>query len=178
MGISSEDLQRVRAYLVSQGQKLSVPQLVQKLQADSAPLREVVAAVPPQYFDARPSADDWSAALICTHILEMTEQGAAAVTGIIEHGTLPPKIADMRPGFVREGLRRAEDFWPAFTARREPFYARVLQATGNEHLDVKIEHPWFGPLNWREWLLFMRVHDLDHMRQLQALTQHFAGVKS
>jgi hypothetical protein len=30
-------------------------------------------------------------------------------------------------------------------------------------------------LSWREWLLFMRVHDLDHMRQLQAITQHFAG---
>jgi hypothetical protein len=174
MGISHEDLQRVRGYLVSQAQKLSVPQLVQKMQVDSMPLRDAVAAVPPDQFDARPTADDWSAALICTHILEMTEHGARAVTGIVERGDVPASVSDMRPGFVREGLTRAEDFWPTFTARREPFYARVLQANGDEHLDVKITHPWFGPLNWREWLLFMRVHDLDHMRQLQTLAQHFA----
>ena len=173
MSIPNEELQRVRGYLVSQAQKLSVPQLVQKLQADSMPLRDAVAAVPPDQFDVRPAPDDWSAALICTHILEMTEHGAEAVTGILESGALPQRITDMRPGAVREGLTRAEDFWPAFTARREPFIARVLQAKGDEHLDVKITHPWFGPLNWREWLLFMRVHDLDHMRQLQALAQHF-----
>jgi hypothetical protein len=175
MGIPNEELQRVRGYLVSQAQKLSVPQLVQKLQADSLPLRDVVAAVPPDQFDARPTPGDWSAALICTHILEMTEHGAEAVTGILERGAVAQRIADMLPGAVRAGLTRAEVFWPAFTARREPFYARVLLATGDEHLDVKITHPWFGPLNWREWLLFMRVHDLDHMRQLQALAQHFGA---
>lgn len=178
MGIPNEELQRVRGYLVSQAQKLSVPQLVQKLQADSLPLRDVVAAVPPDQFDARPTPDDWSAALICTHILEMTEHGAQAVTGILDKGDVPDAISDMRPGFVRTGLHRAEDFWPAFTARREPFYARVLQAKGDEHLDVKITHPWFGPLNWREWLLFMRVHDLDHMRQLQALAQNFGVIRT
>ena len=62
MGIPNEELQRVRGYLVSQAQKLSVPQLVQKLQGDSLPLRDVVAAVPPDQFDARPTPDDWSAA--------------------------------------------------------------------------------------------------------------------
>jgi len=42
-------------------------------------------------------------------------------------------------------------------------------------LQVKITHRQFGPLSWREWLLFMRVHDLDHMRQLQAISRHFAA---
>ena len=173
MGISTEDLQRVCGYLVSQAQKLSVPKLVEKLQTDSLPLRDAVAAFPSEHFDARPASDGWSAALVCTHIINMTEHGAAAVTGILDRGDIPPTISDMRPGFVRDSLRRAEDFWPAFTGRRDPFYARVLQASGDEHLDVKLVHPWFGPLNWREWLLFMRVHDLDHLRQLQWLAQHF-----
>ena len=56
---------------------------------------------------------------------------------------------------------------------REPFYARVLEWRGDEHLDVKITHPAFGPLSWREWLLFMRVHDLDHMRQIEAIADRF-----
>ena len=56
MSIPSEELQRMRSYLVSQAQKLSVPQLVQKLQADSIPLRDVVGTVLPDRFDARPTA--------------------------------------------------------------------------------------------------------------------------
>jgi len=39
---------------------------------------------------------------------------------------------------------------------------------------VKMKHPWFGEFSWREWLLFMRVHDLDHARQLQAIAAAFA----
>ena len=32
-----------------------------------------------------------------------------------------------------------------------------------------MEHPFFGPLNWRETLLFMRLHDLDHAGQLKQI---------
>jgi hypothetical protein len=32
-----------------------------------------------------------------------------------------------------------------------------------------VEHPFFGPLNWRETLLFMRLHDLDHAGQLKQI---------
>jgi hypothetical protein len=30
-------------------------------------------------------------------------------------------------------------------------------------------------MSWREWLLFMRVHDLDHTRQIAAIGQSFAA---
>jgi hypothetical protein len=33
-------------------------------------------------------------------------------------------------------------------------------------LEATIPHPFFGALNWRETLLFMRLHDLDHAGQL------------
>jgi hypothetical protein len=33
-------------------------------------------------------------------------------------------------------------------------------------LEATIAHPFFGALNWRETLLFMRLHDLDHTGQL------------
>ena len=34
-------------------------------------------------------------------------------------------------------------------------------------LEATIPHPFFGALNWRETLLFMRLHDHDHAGQLQ-----------
>lgn len=37
------------------------------------------------------------------------------------------------------------------------------------NLDAKHDHPFFGPLNWKEWLAFQRVHDGDHIEQIEAI---------
>ncbi len=173
--VPGDEAQRVRSYLIAQANKLSLPDLVAKVRQDVLPLKDAARAVPPAHFHERPGPDDWSAAEVLTHVLEMTEQGARAIEGIIEHGEIPPPPTDGRPAAARADLHTADDYWHAFETRREPLYARVLQARGDEHLDIKIVHGQFGALSWREWLLFMRVHDLDHMRQLQAITRHFAG---
>jgi hypothetical protein len=175
MTTRTDEDERVRGYLVSQANKLSIPDLVEKVRRDVLPLREAAAAVPPDRFFERPGPDEWSAAEVFTHILEMNDRGARAIEGILDHGTLPAPIDDVMSGATRGDLRTAEDYWRAYQARRERLLARALRASGDEHLDVKITHNQFGALSWREWLLFMRVHDLDHMRQLQAITQHFAG---
>ncbi len=175
MTTANDEAQRVRSYLLTQANKLSIPDLVAKLRQDTLPLREVAAAVPPARFTERPAPDDWSAAEVYTHILEMNERGAQAIEGILDHGTLPPPITDVMSGATRADLRTAENYWQVYITRREQLYERVVRASGDEHLDVKITHSQFGPFSWREWLLFMRVHDLDHMRQLQAIAQHFAS---
>lgn len=171
---TEEDL-RIRSYLVAQANKLSVAELAEKVRRDTLPLREAAAAVPSDRFFERPGPDEWSAAEVLTHVLEMNERGARAIEGILDHGTLPPPITDRVSGGARPGLGTADDFWQAYQPRREQLIERVRRAAGEEHLDVKITHHQFGALSWREWLLFMRVHDLDHLRQLQAITRHFAG---
>ena len=163
------EVERIRGYLVAQAAKLSVPELVAKVRADTAPLREVAAAVPPERLRERPGPEEWSAAEVLTHILTMNEHGARAIEGILDSGAVPPRIDDTLTHEERGDLQTAEDYWRVFERRREQLYARVSQAMGDEHLNLKITHPMFGPLNWREWLLFMRIHDLDHMRQIQAI---------
>ncbi len=158
-----------------QAKKLSLPELVEKARRDSMPLREVSASIPPERFEERPAPEDWSAAEVFTHILKITEEGARAIESIIAQGANPPPVDDVMTDDTRASLRTADDYWQAYIARREQFYTRVLQAKGDEHLDVKITNFRFGELNWREWLLFMRVHDLDHIRQLQALAQYFTN---
>lgn len=167
--------ERVRGYLIAQANKLSIPALVEKVRTDTLPLREAAEGVPAARFFERPGADDWSAAEVLTHVLEMNERGARAIEGILDHGVLPPPITDQISGETRSGMTSAADFWRAYQPRRAQLLDRVRRATGDEHLDVKVTHRQFGALSWREWLLFMRVHDLDHMRQLEAITRHFAG---
>jgi hypothetical protein len=174
MTAASDETQRVRDYLKSQANKLSLAELVEKIRRDTAPLWQVAATVPVERLSERPAPEDWSAVEVLTHVLDMTERGSDAIESIIANGVVPPPIHDELRRDQRSDLRTVADYQRVWSERREQLYARVLAARGDEHLDVPITHSTFGRLSWREWLLFMRVHDLDHMRQLHALTQHFA----
>ncbi|MBI2764382.1 MAG: DinB family protein [Chloroflexi bacterium] len=174
MAEMNEDQLRVRSYLQAQAAKLSVAELVAKARTDAMPLRAAAAAIPAGRFAERPAGGEWSAAEVTAHILQMSEQGASSIEAIIAGAPAPTSIRDLMEAGPAGAPVDAGDFWDRFTPRREQFYQRVLPASGNEHLDVLITHPMFGALNWREWLLFMRVHDLDHLRQLQALPQQLA----
>jgi hypothetical protein len=169
------DADRVRGYILAQAAKLSLPELVEKVRTDSLQVREAAESVPAERFRERPAEGDWSAAEVWTHVLQMSEHGAASITGILDSGTKPAAISDTISGETRAGLDNAAAYWEAFEASRAPLYERVLAADGTEHLEVKLTHPWFGELSWREWFLFMRVHDLDHTRQLQAIGEAFRG---
>lgn len=168
--------ERVRGYLIAQAAKLSLPDLVAKVQSDARPIEAVARSVPAERFRERPGAEDWSAAEVFAHIVDMTEHGADAIESVIDGKAVPRRIEDQLIAAVRSDTRTAEDFWRAYSDRRAQLYARVLDARGDEHLDVTIQHPLFGPLNWREWFLFMRVHDLDHLRQMQTVAEHLRGV--
>ncbi len=175
MTAQTDEAQRVRGYILAQANKLSIPELVEKVRRDTAPLREVAATIPAARFAERPDPESWSAAEVYTHILRMNEAGACAIEGILDRGTLPPRIDDTIAAETSAGLLTPEDYWHAYQERRERLLARVLAARGDERLDVAIHHPTFGGFSWREWLLFMRVHDLDHLRQLQAIAARFAA---
>jgi hypothetical protein len=163
------EMDRVRNYLIAQANKLSIVDLVEKVRNDTVPLQEAATVVPASRFKDRPAEGEWSAAEVWTHILEMNEHGATSVTGIIESGELPERARDTISGETRADFQTGDQYYRSYLQRREELLARVMRAKGDEHLEVKINHPMFGELSWREWLLFMRVHDLDHLRQLQSI---------
>lgn len=167
----SPEADRIRGYLQAQAAKLSIPDLTGKVRDDMQQFREALSAVPPERFTERPSDGDWSANEIASHLLETSRSVSQGICSVLDSGSLPPAIADQmrRTGDVRD----ADEWWDLLLSDREATLARVNRATGNEHLDVKWPHGVFGDLNWREWLLFMRVHDLDHARQLQSVTDSF-----
>jgi hypothetical protein len=174
MTMPAAEAERIRGYLIGQAAKLTIRELVEKVRTDSAALKEAGESVPRGRFSERPADGQWSAAEVWTHVLDMSESGARAIAGILDNGSLPEVARDEISGETRADLADSSAYWAAYLAVRERLYDRVLQASGDEHLDVKMKHPWFGEFSWREWLLFMRVHDLDHARQLQAIAAAFA----
>jgi glycosyltransferase involved in cell wall biosynthesis len=67
-----------------------IPELVAKVRADTAILRETAAAVPAGRWRERPSEGDWSAAEVCAHILEMNERSGSAIEAIPSSSSRPP----------------------------------------------------------------------------------------
>ena len=165
----TEEQQRIRGYLQAQAAKLSVPDLVEKVRGDMQQLREAAGAVPPTRFAMRPAQGEWSANDVMAHVVDGGRSVGGGIVAAIEGAGRPGTIFDR---MERANAEQDAAAWLGeLDADRDRLFARVGEANGDEHLDVTWEHPMFGPLNWREWLLFLRIHDLDHARQIQAVTE-------
>lgn len=161
------DLDRVLSYLQAQAVKLSVPELVAKVRADAEYLREAMMSVDPERFDEPPFSGAWSGNQIAAHIVTTGDDFARAIEQIV--GGMPPSSTPIDALADDIEVLTADDWWARHVANRERLFAAVLATDSEAHLEQKIFHPLFGDLNWRETLLFLRVHDLDHAHQFADL---------
>jgi uncharacterized damage-inducible protein DinB len=163
----TEEQARIRSYLVAQGAKLTPAAIVLKVQAAMADLRAAARAVPAARFGERPGPEEWSGNEVMAHVVAADLYFGGSIVGVLD-GSGP---------FARSGGRRienaphrsAEAWYQILSEQRGALFARVLAADPAAAPDARIEHPFFGPLTWRETLLFTRLHDLDHAGQLQKI---------
>ena len=161
--MTSEETLRIRSYLTAQGAKLSPDQLIGKVQEAMAQLRAAASAVPPARFNDPPAPGEWSANEVMAHVVEAGRHFATAIVRILD-GQPPGEPRDVA---ARDTAHRPLDEWCAMLERdRSALFQRVRSAHPTARLEATIAHPFFGALNWRETLLFMRLHDLDHAGQL------------
>ena len=158
---------RIRGYLQAQGAKLSPAELVERVRLAMGQLRESVTAVPAARFNERPATDEWSANEVMAHVVTAGARFAERIVGVLDGDTLGAAVPDVLERGVPE--HSAERWWSIFAPAREVLFARVLSADPAEHPERVIEHPFFGRLSWRETVLFLRLHDLDHAGQLQKI---------
>jgi len=158
---------RIRGYLQAQGAKLSPPELVERVRQAMGQLRESVTAVPGPRFNERPASDEWSANEVMAHVVTAGARFGERITGVLDGQPPGGALADVIERGAPE--HTAEAWWSIFAPAREALFARVLRADPAEHPERVIEHPFFGLLSWREALLFLRLHDLDHAGQLQKI---------
>jgi uncharacterized damage-inducible protein DinB len=166
-----EEVVRVRSYLASQSLRRTPAQLVETLREAHQQFLAALASIPEASFHIRPREGEWSAADVLLHMRTMAAVDASAIPAVIERGEQPPDIQDTilpaPPEVTRAGLLADLE------ASRERLLDVVLQADPEAHLEILWGHPEFGRMHWREWMLFARVHTLDHAGQLLAIA---AGV--
>jgi uncharacterized damage-inducible protein DinB len=167
----TDEQARIRGYLVAQGARLTPAQIVEKVQAAMRDLHAAATDVPAARFDERPAPGEWSANEVLAHVVDAGRHFGGAIVRMLDG--LP--AGGVRDRLEREVPRRSlAQWWAALEADRTALFARVAGADPQGRLDATVEHPFFGPLNWREALLFMRLHDLDHAGQLQKIATALA----
>jgi uncharacterized damage-inducible protein DinB len=166
--MTSEESLRIRSYLTAQGAKLSPEQLIGKVQEAMAKLREAANAVPQARFADPPAPGEWSANEVMAHVVDAGRHFGEGILSALDG--LPPgerRHADDRPAAPRHTAAE----WLAMLDRdREALFDRAVHADATARLEQSISHGFFGMLNWRETLLFIRIHDLDHAGQLEKIT--------
>jgi len=168
----AEEVARVRSYLASQAIKRTPAQLVEALREAHRQFLAAAATVPDELFRVPPGNEEWSAADVMGHMLIIAAIDASAIPGVIERGEQPPDVVDLVSPAPTDLTR--EQMLAELERLRERLIASVLQADPAAHLDILWGHNEFGQMNWREWLLFARVHTLDHARQMQAIATALA----
>jgi hypothetical protein len=169
----TEDQARIRSYLVAQGAKLSPAAIVEKVRAAMADLRTAAAAVPPARFDERPEPEEWSGNEVMAHVVAADRYFGGGIQKVL--AGQPPAARTGGRGVEGAPRRSAEVWFKTLSEQREAMFAAVLAVDPSAAPDARIEHPMFGPLSWRETLLFTRLHDLDHAGQLQKIATALAA---
>lgn len=168
----TDEQARLRGYLTAQGAKLSPAEIIDKVRTAMVELRAAAQAVPDGRFGERPIAEEWSANEVMAHVVESGRHFGDAIVRLLD---------GLPAGGVRDQLRRdvprwsADDWWATLERDRAALFARVEGADPLSALVDTVEHPFFGPLNWRETLLFLRLHDLDHAGQLRQIATALAA---
>ena len=158
--------ERIRDYLKAQGAKLEPPAIIDKVRAAMADLRIAAARVPPARFAERPAPEEWSGNEVMAHVVDAGRFFGGAIVAALDGAPVPSPPRERAPA---SDTRTAEAWLATLASDRDALFARVARAAPSERLDITIEHFMFGPLNWRETLLFMRLHDLDHAGQLDKI---------
>jgi hypothetical protein len=172
-----EEQARIRGYLVAQGAKLTPAAMVEKVRQAMGDLKAAAAAVPATRFGERPAPEEWSGNEVMAHVLAADLYFAGSIVSVLDGGSPIPR-SDGRSvrRVIEEAPTRPAEAWCGLLAeQRGALFAKVLAADPAASPDARIDHPMFGPLTWRETLLFTRLHDLDHAGQLQKIATALAA---
>jgi hypothetical protein len=172
----TDEQKRIRGYLQAQGARQTPAEIIVKVEAAMAELATAARAVPSPRFAERPEPEEWSANEVLAHVVAADTYFGGGIVAILEGRPTPSRGGGR--GMENAPLRSADTWLQILGRQRATLFERVRAADPTVRLDVTIEHPFFGPLNWRETLLFTRLHDLDHAGQLGKIASAFGATSA
>ena len=154
----------ILSYVRRKAAEWTPDQLAQRVDAAVAELEAAARAVPAAALAERRAGEEWSPLDCIRHVAEVNSGTASRVRAVVLNGALPESAASAPPVSAgREAILAAHATVVAAATRA------VRVGDGDPDAAITWLHPFLGDLNWREWFLTLRVHSLDHARQIAAL---------
>jgi hypothetical protein len=113
----------------------------------------------------RPSESEWSVVEIISHV-SASLRGTTRIVGGLARGMEPSAVLDAITGAGAKAVLPAgmrADVAAAYDDLRS--VVRMLE--DGVALEKTARHPFFGDLNWKEWVAFVYVHARDHAAQVE-----------
>jgi hypothetical protein len=164
--VTDDARQRLISYLGHQASK-DVQVLVGLIEEQRATLLALLDGVSEEQAAFRPAPDQWSIADVLRHVIA-AEEGVALIVESLARGVVPEGRREMGRHIPDEGQPLAR-LIEGLHASRADLLARVQGWPALPELAATFEHPCFGPLNCKGWLAFQRLHDADHIGQLEQI---------
>jgi uncharacterized damage-inducible protein DinB len=137
--------------------------LAQGLSSEQLIERRLIARLP----GLEDSSRFWSVAMTLGHLTMVGNLMCHAVVELSKgnNGLKVVGTAEVKPGAAADAARSLKDF--------EKMTECFLRETGAANIDVHSKvthpHPWFGPLNAYQWLVFAAPHESIHRKQIEAI---------
>jgi DinB superfamily len=139
--------------------------IVESLRETQEELLSIFRSATDEQARTKPAPDEWNLHELAVHAV-FTERLIAKLIHHASRGTFPspedlegagigmmPKSDDRSYAEVLDDLER----------KNADLLDAVRDLPEQPNTEMRPPHPYFGPLNCREWAGFQRVHDLDHI---------------
>ncbi len=125
----------------------------------------------------KPAPDEWSLYELALHA-DFTERLIAKLVHHLARGTTP-SAEDFKGAGIGmmpdENSRSYEQILDDLAERNAAILNAVRELPEVPDVELKLPHPFFGPLNCLEWAGFQRVHDLDHIQHARKIIAALAS---
>lgn len=171
-GPERQDRERVRSYIVSQAERYEPVDYWPRVMELRVRLLRLLDGMTPEQAAWRPPTGEgeaaWSAVEVAQHVRQWSDNVVditQAFTEGREARKLPSGYIDPDPDASLPDVRRA------LIEASQRLGDALLHDLSRADPERTVEHTWFGSLTARQWFVMARVHDTDHLRQLEALQQ-------
>ena len=166
MTTGAPERERVRGFLLSQGEKYTIVELRPRLTRARLDLIGALDGLSEAQAAFTPAAEEWCINDIAAHLLESSASVRRAVEKLAAGQSGDGKGAE--PGMVKE-KRSLEQVRGELLADSLAWASVTERLPAQPSFEALAPHPFFGRLHARAWYLFQRVHDVDHFNQIEAV---------
>lgn len=173
MQLTDDVREQAQSYLRHQSRK-SLGELAQQMERTAGDCAGVLDGVSEEQA-AFSHDDEWSIRQVVSH---MVGSGRGVTREIENLARGRPSQGEARTGRTASPEKSIDQLRDELADLWVETGRLVRSLPEDASLEGTWEHPWFGDLNFREWIAFQRMHAMDHVGQMEKTKSHSDYPKS